>query len=307
MEEVKLSDEGIGKKIAVITGANTGLGFEVAKDFTSRGIKVVLACRNKEKARVAINQIKRENPEADLDFIPLNLGDLKSVQQFIEDFGKTYNHLDILINNAGVMIPPFSKTKDGFELQMGVNYFGHFLLTLELLPLLEKSGGRVVQLSSIAHKNGTIDFENLNAEKSYDKMTAYSQSKLACLMFALELNRRLKLRRSRLVSVAAHPGVSRTELGRHISKFWYYLLYPLFLLFTHGAKKGAQPIIAAALDESAVGGEYYGPQGFNEMVGKPGKAKIEKQALDESVAKKLWEISKEKTDFIMQEATSDHL
>jgi len=284
-------------RIAIVTGANVGLGYETALALAKKEMTVILACRNPKKAQAAQLKIKAEVPNATLDFIQLDLGDLATVRRFAQQFTERYDHLDLLINNAGVMIPPYTQTKDGFELQFGVNHLGHFLLTGLLMPtLLQTPHSRVVSLSSIAHKSGKIDFSDLNyQQKKYKASEAYSQSKLACLLFALELNRRLA-DNANTISVAAHPGVAPTNLIRYIPTWVLWLTKPLSWLMTHPADKGALPTLLAALGESVEGGDYYGPTGFNEMKGAPGKAKIEPQALDKEVAKRLWEVSEELTN-----------
>ncbi len=285
-------------RVAIVTGANTGLGYETALAFVQKEIEVVMACRNAEKAEEAIAKIKKEVPSAKLVFIPIDLMDLASVRTFAAEFLKQYDRLDLLVNNAGIMIPPFQKTKDGFESQMGVNYFSHFLLTGLLINVLNKTqGSRIVTLSSKAHEGGVINFKDLNSEQSYSKMTAYSQSKLADLLFTQELNRRLKASNKQALSVASHPGVATTELGRHIPKLAYYLLMPIFILMTHKPAKGALPTIMAALDEDVQGGDYFGPVGFREMKGPPAKVKAKPRAYNEEVAAKLWTVSEELTGF----------
>jgi NAD(P)-dependent dehydrogenase (short-subunit alcohol dehydrogenase family) len=285
-------------RIAIITGANTGLGFETALEFAKKEIKVVMACRNEQKAKAAMAEIKKRVPQAELEFMALDLMDLSSVRLFATAFLKGHQRLDLLINNAGIMIPPLQKTKDGFESQMGVNYFSHFLLTGLLIEILNNTAdSRIVTLSSKAHESGVIDFDNLNAEKSYSKFTAYSQSKLACILFTQELNRRLKGANKKPLSVASHPGVSSTDLGRHIPKVAYYLLMPVFIFMTHKPAKGALPSIMAALDEDVQGGDYFGPIGFREMKGPPAKVKGKPRAYNEEVAAKLWATSEELTNF----------
>lgn len=285
-------------RVAIVTGANTGLGFETALAFARKDIEVILACRNAEKANDAMKRIREKVPDAQLQFLELDLMNLDTVRTFAQAFKEQYERLDLLINNAGIMIPPYQETKQGFESQMGVNYFSHFLLTGLLLDVLNKTNSsRIVTLSSKAHENGKIDFDNLNSEQSYSKFTAYAQSKLACLMFSLELNRRLKGDGHETISVAAHPGVSTTDLGRHINKFFYYLLMPIFVFFTHKPEKGALPTIMAALDDDVEGGDYFGPTGFKEMKGAPGKVKGKPHAYNEEVAKKLWNISEELVDY----------
>jgi NAD(P)-dependent dehydrogenase (short-subunit alcohol dehydrogenase family) len=288
-------------KFAIVTGANAGLGYETALALAELNATVIMACRNASKAEAAKQAILAKVPKADLVVMTLDLSSLKSVRAFAAAYLAKYDKLDLLINNAGIMIPPFSKTEDGFESQMGANYFGHFLLTGLLLDTLNKTpGARIVALSSIAHENGKIDFENLQSEKSYSRMVAYSQSKLACLMFAYELQRRLSKAGQKTIAVAAHPGVSNTELSRHVPRLLYYLVLPLAYFFTHKPRNGAMPQLMAALDSQVKGGEYYGPLGFRGMKGAPGKVESKPQAHDEAVAKKLWEVSEKLTGFHYQ-------
>ncbi len=284
-------------KIAIVTGANTGLGFETALALAQKHAHVVMACRNLKKAQIAKEKILVKFPTASLDILQLDLDSLKSVREFASGFTIKYSRLDLLINNAGLMIPPFMQTEDGFESQFGVNYLSHFLLTGLLLPTLEKTPqSRVVSLASIAHKGATINFDDLNSEKSYARSKAYGQSKLACLMFAYELDRRLKKSGSQVKSIAAHPGVSNTELGRYIPKVLYILLFPLVKLMTHPPHEAAKPTLFAALHPELKGGEYIGPTGFNEMKGKPGIVGSEPQSHNEEVAQKLWEVSEKLTN-----------
>jgi len=283
-------------RIAIVTGANVGLGYETTLALAKKEVKVIMACRNIEKAEVAKKAILKEVPNAALEIMAIDLSSLASVRSFAVEFSSNYNSLDLLINNAGVMIPPFSSTKDGFELQMGANYFGHFLLTGLLIGQLNKTPeSRIVSLSSIAHKSGKIDFDNLNSEKKYARMTAYSQSKLACLMFSFELQRRLEASKSQTISVAAHPGVSNTNLSRHIPKWLELILKPLFMLTIHEPKEAAKPTLLAALGPEVKGGQYFGPKGYREMNGLAGEAFIAGRAKNEQVAKKLWEESERLT------------
>lgn len=283
-------------KIAIVTGANIGLGYETVIGLAKKGAKVIMACRNIQKAETARKEILEKVPGAGLEILQLDLGDLSSVRAFAKAYTDKYDSLDLLINNAGIMIPPFSKTKDGFESQMGVNYFGHFLLTSLLFPLLNKTPeSRVVTLSSIAHRNGKIQFDNLHAEQKYSKMGAYGQSKLACLMFAYELQRRIDASGSKVLSLAAHPGVSNTNLGQHMSKWLVAIAMPIFSFFIHSPENAALPTLYAALGTDVNGGEYFGPTGYNEMKGKPGKVQSKPHAHDKEVAKKLWAVSEELT------------
>ena len=284
-------------KIAIITGANTGLGLETTKAFAKRNIEVVMACRNESKAEKAKAEILNEVPKAQLKILKLDLSSLDAVRSFAEKFKSEYDRLDILVNNAGLMIPPYGKTKDGFELQFGINYLGHFLLTgLLLEPLKNAAEARVVSLSSLAHKWGDIYFEDLQFQKNYDKQKAYGQSKLACLMFAYELDRRLKAQELLVKSLAAHPGLSRTNLFRHLTGMMK-LLTPFVYPFTQSAKSGAQPQIKAALDEKLAGGDYLGPSGFQEYSGKPKVVGSNAISNDKEKAKRLWEISEELCNF----------
>ena len=283
-------------KIAIVTGANIGLGYETVIGLAKKGAKVIMACRNIQKAETARKEILEKVPGAGLEILQLDLGDLSSVRAFAKAYTDKYDSLDLLINNAGIMIPPFSKTKDGFESQMGVNYFGHFLLTSLLFPLLNKTPeSRVVTLSSIAHRNGKIQFDNLHAEQKYSKMGAYGQSKLACLMFAYELQRRIDASGSKVLSLAAHPCVSNTNLGQHMSKWLVAIAMPIFSFFIHSPENAALPTLYAALGTDVNGGEYFGPTGYNEMKGKPGKVQSKPHAHDKEVAKKLWAVSEELT------------
>lgn len=283
-------------KIAIVTGANIGLGFETTIGLANKGMKVIMACRNMGKAETARQEIIKKIPDADLEILQLNLASLESVRDFAKEYTSKYTQLDLLIENAGIMIPPFSKTEDNFESQMGVNYFAHFLLTNLLYPTLNNTdNARIVTLSSGAHKSGKIDFDNLNSEREYSKFGAYAQSKLACLMFAYELQRRLASKGSSVIAVSAHPGVSHTNLGQHVSKWLLILLYPLFLLMMHSPGRAALPTLYAALGSDVVGGEYFGPTGFREMKGAPGKVNSIPASHDEEVASKLWEVSEELT------------
>jgi len=284
-------------KIAIITGANTGLGLETTKAFAEKNIEVVMACRNESKAEKAKAEILDEIPKAQLTILHLDLSSLDAVRSFAEKFKSEYDRLDILVNNAGLMIPPYGTTKDGFELQFGINYLGHFLLTgLLLEPLKNTAEARVISLSSLAHKWGDIYFEDLQFQKNYDKQKAYGQSKLACLMFAYELDRRLKAQQLSVKSLAAHPGLSRTNLFRHLTGMMK-LLTPFVYPFTQSAKSGAQPEIKAALDEKLAGGEYLGPSGFQEYSGKPKVVGSNAISNDKEKAKRLWEISEELCNF----------
>ena len=276
-------------KITIVTGANIGLGYYTALGLAKKGAKVIMACRNLTKAEEAKKSMLQEQAGLDLEIMELDLNSLESVRSFAKSFSDKYERLDILVENAGIMMPPLGRTKEGFESQMGVNYFAHFLLAKLLFPLLQKSdAGRLVTLSSLAHKSGRLDFENLNAEKSYSKWGAYGMSKLACLMFAIELQRRLDGSGSKVIAVSAHPGGSNTNLAQHFPTFLKLLMAPLMMPFTHKPRAAAMPTLLAAIGPDVKGGQYYGPTGFNEMKGSPGLAKIEPHALDAESSARLW-------------------
>lgn len=283
-------------RIAIVTGANIGLGFETAVELAKKEMTVVLACRNMNKATIAKQDILKEVPKADIDIIQIDLSSLDSVRIFAKNYLKKYQQLDLLINNAGLMVPPFSLTEDGFELQMAANYFGHFLLTgLLLETILATPDSRIVSLSSIAHRNGKINFEDLQSQKKYSAMKAYSQSKLACLMYGYELQRRLDAAGQRTtISTIAHPGVSDTNLGQHLPKWILPILGFISPLFSHAPKAGAQPTLWAALG-TAAGGDYFGPTKLREMKGKPGKVGSTPLSKDKEIAKKLWKVSEKLT------------
>ena len=277
-------------KIAIVTGSNTGLGFETALDLYQKGVKVYVACRNEEKGLGAIERMKAISGGGELVYGHLDLASLRSVKEFTEKIIATESRLDLLVNNAGVMIPPPSKSEDGFELQFGVNFIGHFALTGHLFNLLESTrGSRVVTLSSIAHRGAVIDFDNFKLEKPYNNWREYGQSKLADLIFTLEFEKRLRNNGYQILSLAAHPGFSKTDLQKYMDKD---MLDSLELMT---AKEGAQPTLAACLRPDAKGGQYWGPDGPNEQKGKPALAKIDSVALDEKLNAKLWDWAKKIT------------
>ena len=278
-------------KVTVVTGANSGIGFEVAKALAAKNALVILGCRNEKKGENAVQVIKADNARAQVDFLQLDLSSLASVRAFSDSVKEQYDHLDILINNAGVMMVPEGKTSDGFETHFGTNHLGHFALTGHLFELLDGTpNSRIVPVSSIAHKFGKIDFYNLNAEKSYNKAKAYSQSKLACLMFAYELQRRITQSVAQTTAIAAHPGVTHSNLLNHSR-----LLHIISRLIEQETHIGALSLVRAAVDPAARGGEFYGPDGFLDMRGNPEKAKSVKRSHNESVARKLWQVSEEMT------------
>ncbi|SDA75654.1 NADP-dependent 3-hydroxy acid dehydrogenase YdfG [Pseudomonas sp. NFACC15-1] len=278
-------------RTAVVTGTG-GLGLQDALALARAGANVIIAGRNPSKGAAAVDQIRQRVPGANVTFGALDLASLESIESFGERLRSSRDSLDLLINNAAVMAPPKRQvTCDGFELQFGTNYLGHFALTAQLLPLLRKGNKpRVVSLSSVAARSGTINFDDLQAQRSYKPMPVYSQSKLACLMFALELQRRSDAADWGIQSIAAHPGISRTDLlpngagARSIPgmarRYMWFLFQP--------AAQGALPTLFAATSPQAQGGAYYGPDRLGETRGYPAIAKVPAQALDTSVAARLW-------------------
>ncbi|HKL39237.1 MAG TPA: oxidoreductase [Cryomorphaceae bacterium] len=288
------NNKDLNSKIAIVTGANTGLGFETAKAFAELGATVILACRNTEKGNKAKDKIIEQVPKASLEVSELDLADFESIRKFSDRFNSNQKKLDFLVNNAGVMMPPYHETEEGHELQWGVNHLGHFLLTSLLWKKLnEAEAARVVQLSSLAHKWGNISAFNKPIGKSnYDKQKAYGNSKLACLVFALELERRIESKGLKIKSMAAHPGVADTELSRYLPG-WMKVLSPLFMAFVaNSAEEGAQPSLRAALDDLP-GGTYVGPSGFKEMKGSPVVVQPHEKATSQKAGKELWQASEE--------------
>lgn len=279
---------------AVVTGTG-GLGFEDALELARAGGDVIIAGRDPRKGAAAVSRIRTAVPQARVSFEPLDLADLASIAEFAVRLGNKRDSLDLLINNAGVMVPPKrQETKDGFELQLGTNYLGHFALTAHLLPLLRKGrSARVVSLSSLAAAGGAINFDDLNAKHSYKPMPVYGQSKIACLMFAFELERRSKAGAWGVTSIAAHPGIARTDLLHNAPGRWsaHGIARSMLSFLFQPAPQGALPTLFAATSPDAQGGAYYGPDKMGEMRGFPALAKVPPKALDEAVAARLWQMS----------------
>lgn len=283
-------------RVAVVTGANTGLGLENARALAAKGATVVLAVRNLDKGKSAVAKIKSTVPRADVRVQPLDLASLTSVREAAEGLRDDYDSIDILINNAGLMYTPRSTTEDGFELQIGVNHLGHFALTGLLLDrLLAADSARIVSVASIAHKiMSEIDFDNLQSERSYNRVAAYGRSKLANLLFTYELQRRLAAADSNAVALAAHPGVASTELARN-SPFYIKAFELLYRPVLQSPKMGALATLRAATDEAAVGGQYYGPSGLGEVSGLPKIVSSTKRSHDVTLQRKMWAVSEELT------------
>ncbi len=277
-------------KIIIVTGSSSGIGFEAAKMLANRKAKVIIAVRNLQKGEDAKTRILQVNHSAELEVMEIDLSDLGSVKNFVSAFTKKYDKLDLLINNAGVMIPPYSKTKDGFELQMGTNHLGHFALTLQLLGVIENTpNSRIVNVASSAHRYGNINFDDLNWEKrKYKAMRAYGDSKIANLYFTKELAK--KLEDKNILVTSAHPGWTATDLQRHSGLFELGNKF-----FAMPTAQGALPTLRAAVDENAKSRDYFGPDGWQEWRGYPVLVQPIALAKDDAIAKKLWEVSEELT------------
>lgn len=285
-------------KTILVTGGNSGLGYESVKLFASKGAHVIMASRSLERGQNAVKKITDEYPNANIDVMVLDLASKDSIHTFATEFKSKYNSLDIQLNNAGIMTTPFGHTNDGLEQQTGVNHFGHFLLTSQLFELLKTTkNARIVNVSSLAHKAGKIDFNNLFYERrnSYSKIKAYCRSKLENLLFTYELQRRINKANINIKVLVAHPGVAKTNLGRHLKQGLRTRLITFFQrFFSHDAYHGAQPQIRAALDSEAKSGDFYGPDGPFETKGNPVIVKSNKKSHNEEFARRLWQES-EKT------------
>ncbi len=286
-------------KTVIVTGGNSGLGYESVKAFAGKGAEVILASRSTEKGEEAKKAILRDVPEGNIKVMQLDLGDLESVRTFASAFKQNHQKLDVLLNNAGIMMTPYFTTKDGFEGQLGTNHLGHFALTGLLMDnVLQTKGARIVNVSSGAHKNGTMDFSNLQYEngRDYKPMKAYGRSKLSNLLFTYELQRKLEAADKDAIAVAAHPGVAMTNLARHMEgRFLFKLLIPLFKRMAQDPAMGALPQVRASVDPSVKGGEYYGPDGKREYKGYPVVVPSNDASHNQVDAASLWEESEKLT------------
>ncbi len=288
IENIPLQEE----KVAIITGANSGIGFETALALAKKRMTVVLACRNSEKGQKTKNDILESFAEARLEVMQVDISSLNYVKQFSAEYLKKFDRLDLLINNAGIMMSPYKVTEDGFENQFATNYIGHYALTGHLMPLLLKTDkARIITLSSLSYKWSEIQFDDLHFEEGYNKRKAYGQSKRACLIFAYELHRRLSKIETNTISIAAHPGLSNTNLDRYFPK----LIRPLGALFLQKQSKGALPVLYAALENSIKGGEYIGPGGFQEMRGAPTVVDSDEYSKNIEIATRLWNVTEKMT------------
>jgi NAD(P)-dependent dehydrogenase (short-subunit alcohol dehydrogenase family) len=285
-------------RTVVVTGANSGIGFHTALHFARAGANVVMACRNLEKAERAQQAIRDEVPGASTKALPLDISELASIREFSRIFAEQIGELDILVNNAGIVALPLSRTADGHELQLATNYLGAFALTGTMLPYFRKDrAARIVNVGSLAHRFGRLDLEDLNWQMSaYDEWKAYANSKVAVVSHALELNRRLRKSRSNVVALAAHPGLANTQITqqrealktRSALRKWYVKHMTKLI---PAASTAAGSVIRAASADDVRGGEYYGPSGFLELSGRPGKARINPIAANPELGSRLWAMS----------------
>jgi NAD(P)-dependent dehydrogenase (short-subunit alcohol dehydrogenase family) len=284
-------------RIAVVTGANSGLGLATARELARAGARVVIACRNVEKGASAARRIESAVPDAQVEVEALDLASLDSVRAFAERFRAEHGGLDLLINNAGVMAPPRSTTAEGFELQLGTNHLGHFALTALLIDTMEgRDDARVVTVSSGAHRIGRMQFDDLQGERRYNRWRAYGQSKLANLLFALELDRRLRAAGFAIRSVAAHPGYAATNLQSAAPPTIDRVVMAVTnRLVAQSAEMGALPILYAATYPGLEGGSFVGPDGIGEQRGHPTLVAPSRAARDDAVARRLWAVSEELT------------
>jgi NAD(P)-dependent dehydrogenase (short-subunit alcohol dehydrogenase family) len=285
-------------KTIIVTGANAGIGYETALALYQKGAHIIIASRDGKKAAQAIEQLKKQGGTGSLEFIELNLANLAAVKQFANNFKQKHNKLDVLINNAGVMIPPTSKTDDGYELQFGVNHVAHFALTGYLYPVLKATpNSRIVTVSSMAYLRGTIDFANLRTEKDYNAMREYAQSKLANILFSMELQRRIEATGDGIQSIAVQPGANKTELARHMDKDEYAtavqrvgeLMEPW---------QGALPSLYGATSTDAKGGKFYSPDQDGGYRGYPAELEVIPAGTNQDVAKTLWEYTEKETGLV---------
>ncbi len=301
----KWTSEDIGDlsgRVAIVTGANSGIGLEEARELARHGATVVMAVRDAGRGEEAAASVRADSPEASIEVMTLDLADLESIRAFAGAFVERYPRLDLLVNNAGVMMPPLSRTADGFELQFGTNHLGHFALTGLLLErLLETPGSRIVNVSSQAHRWGTMDFDDLQWEsRPYKDTASYGQSKLANLLFTHELQRRLDAAGAETLALSSHPGWTATNLQRN--KGLFQALNPFFAMKPW---QGALPTLFAATAEEVEGGAYYGPGGFYEMRGFPKRVGSSEDARDPEAARRLWEVSTELTGVAFERLPAD--
>ncbi|PTU32943.1 oxidoreductase [Stenotrophobium rhamnosiphilum] len=285
-------------KLALVTGANRGLGLEISAALAAAGARVVMACRDSEKAAAGVAEVQRRVPNALVIPMKLDLACLKSIREFADEFGRKFSSLDILVNNASAILVPLQKTRDGFEMHMGTNHFGPFALTGLLLDLLRNSpGSRIVNTSSMAHRlTPGIDFDDLNfSRKAYKDMDAYGKSKLATLMFTFELDRKLRQSGSNVIATVAHPGYTATN-----PDYGNFFMRLMTKMMAQAPAMGALPALYAATAADVSGGDFIGPGGFKELSGYPKKVDCRPEARDPKLTAKLWSLSEQLTDFKYQ-------
>ena len=288
-------------RTAIVTGGNSGIGLEAARMLAQKGARIVLGCRNAEKAKAAVDTIGHAAPGAQVEVLPLDLASLASVREFARAYASKHARLDLLVNNAGVMAIPRRETAEGFEMQLGTNHLGHFALTGLLLELLLATpGARIVNVSSGAHRGGWLHFDDLQSKKSYARWGAYGQSKLANLLFTLELQRRLGQQERTQICVACHPGWAATDLQFVAPRMDGSRLFALASsignrLLAQSATDGALPTVKAAIAPDVQGGDYWGPDGFGELWGAPKKVGCSARARSDADARRLFAVSEELT------------
>jgi len=287
-------------KTVLVTGANSGVGFQAARELARHGAQVLLGVRDVAKGEAARQRILAESPQAQVAIVPLDMASLASIRGFAGEFVSSGAKLDVLVNNAGVMaLPKREQTSDGFERQFGTNHLGHFALTGLLIPaLLRAQAPRVVTVASLAHRNGTMEWDNLQSEKSYSPWGAYNMSKLANILFARELDRRTREAHSKLMSVAVHPGVSQTNISAHGTDLKTTLFRIFGGLFVQNDEMGSLPTLYAATEPGVQGGQYIGPDGRGEMGGYPKVVQPRPQGLDEQAGRRLWTVSEQLTGVV---------
>ena len=281
-------------RVTVVTGANSGIGLETARELARRGARTILACRSAERGEQAIADLRAEIPDGEVELMMLDLASLASIERFAAEFASTRSRLDVLVNNAGIMAVPYSLTEDGFESQMGINHLGHFALTGRLLgALLNTPGARVVNVASTAHRGGRMDFDNLLFENGrYSPFRAYCRSKLANLLFTLGLQRRFEQAGAEALALSAHPGMATTNIGNHLHGHRIFNVTGFLSSgIVQSASMGALPTLRAAVDPGAGGGQYYGPRGLAGQRGYPGVVSSTAAARNPKAAARLWEAS----------------
>lgn len=288
-------------KIAIVTGANSGLGYHESLALASKGAMVILAVRNRDKGQLAFDRIKSEVPDAELVVMKLDLANIESIKHFADSYLEEFERLDILINNAGLMAVPLSRTTQGFEMQFGTNHLGHFVLTALLIDKIGRTpASRIINVSSLLYKSGKINFNDLNWDQSYSKWAAYGVSKLSNLLFTIELDRRLSLAGKQTIAASAHPGWSSTNLqtkGAELegTKLKSSLMNFSNILFAQSASMGALPILYAATAAAVESSGFYGPDGLGGLRGYPTEVKTDPRFVDPRIALKLWEASEKMT------------